>query len=148
MPPKAGTTSLLTLHCFTCLSLSHSYFPLILTSFHSQSICLVLFPCFLVGCHISFFCDSVFFVVITSKQHPTQMVSSCPFTTCWYYCYNSFVGVIVMISWLFLWNTYSWSYAAAFIKWFHALSCVSVALLCMHIHFDDPYAFCYNLMIT
>jgi hypothetical protein len=56
---------------------------------------------------------------------------------------TSFVGVIVMIPWLFLWHTYSWSYAAAFINWFHALYCVSVALLCMHIHFDDPYAFCY-----
>ncbi len=127
MPPKAQTISLLTLHCSTCLSLSHSYFPLIFTSFHSQSICLVLYPSFLVGCHISFFCDGVFFVIITSNiqckwhlssSHPTSnangtlmplhylLVLLLQFVQ--FECIQtSFVGVIVMISWLFLWHTYS-----------------------------------------
>jgi hypothetical protein len=125
---QAWTTSLLTLHCFTCLSLSHSYLSLIFTSFHSQSICFVLYPCFLVGYCISF---SVI-VCFLSSSHPTSNTNGILMPLCYllvlllqfaqFECIQtSFVGVIVMISLLFLWHTYSWSHAATFINLFHAL---------------------------
>jgi hypothetical protein len=139
--------------CSHCIALLVSLFHIptfspIFTSFDSWSICfVVLCPCFLVGCHISFCVLMVFLLLLSCSTSNANgilvtlhylLVLLLQFVQ--FECIQtSFVCVFVMISLLFLWHTYSWSYApAAFINWFHAHSCVSVALLCMHIQFDDP----------